>query len=80
MPVMGLIEMSLRQRSGNSIAVVVIPFYLDFGHFQALATAGAGVAQIISACHGKPTTCSYFRPDSASERNGEPKNGQSPVL
>jgi hypothetical protein len=38
---------------------------LDFGHFQVLATTGVGVAQIISACHGEPTTCSYFRSDSA---------------
>ena len=79
-PDIGLMEMSLRQRGGNVTAVVANPSCLDFGHFQALATAGAGVAQIISAGHGKPTTCSYFRSDSASERNGNPKNGQSPVL
>jgi hypothetical protein len=64
----------------HRVVVETNPSYLDFGHFQALATAGAGVAQIISAGHGKLTTCSYLGADSASARNGKPKNGQSPVL
>jgi hypothetical protein len=33
MPVLGLMEMSLRQRRGNEVLVVVSPSYLDFGHF-----------------------------------------------
>ena len=32
-PAMGLKEIGLRQRSGNRLAVVVSPSYLDFGQF-----------------------------------------------
>ena len=34
MPIAGLMEMSLRQRGGNTVLVGVSPSYLDFGHFR----------------------------------------------